>query len=250
MSTFDGRAMYKEIIKVTKAFDAKFCIGKGGFGAIYKARLTSGNIVAVKKLLPVRDGEIQQKKELLNEIRALIEIHHQNIRAYEHIGMIFCLFEELAYTMKITDKCDDFSFAVLAIEVIKRRHPGEIISTLSTSFVEEDLLLKDLPLSTSFVEEDLLLKDLLDTRLLPPTLEVENQLVLIIKLAIAYLRANPDSRPTMLMVSQGFLEPSTFLEVKQVFESYGLFNLLNLGLLKETADLRECNAMSTTGTFN
>ena len=33
--------------------------------------------------------------------------------------------------------------------------------------------------------------------------------------------------------------------VKQVFESYGLFNLLNLGLLKETVDLRDRNAMST-----
>ena len=46
-----------------------------------------------------------------------------------------------------------------------------------------------------------------------------------------------------------FLEPSTFLEVKQIFESYGLLNLSNLGSLKETTGLRECNAMSTTRTF-
>ena len=79
ISTFDGRELYKEIIKAIEDFDAKFCIGRGGFGVVYKTKLTSRNIVAEKKLLPLCDGEHQQQKELLNEIRALTKICHRNI---------------------------------------------------------------------------------------------------------------------------------------------------------------------------
>ena len=76
IETFDGRAMYKEIIEATHGFDAMFCIGKGGHGTVYKANQPSGNIVAVKKLQSLGDGEIAQQKEFFNEIRALIEIQH------------------------------------------------------------------------------------------------------------------------------------------------------------------------------
>ncbi|KAB1216714.1 hypothetical protein CJ030_MR4G023695 [Morella rubra] len=79
VSTFDGRTLYKEVIKATESFDARYCIGQGGHGSVYKAELSSGHIVAVKKLHARHEGEIRLQKEFLSEIRTLTETRHRNI---------------------------------------------------------------------------------------------------------------------------------------------------------------------------
>ncbi|XP_034673901.1 MDIS1-interacting receptor like kinase 2-like [Vitis riparia] len=93
---------------------------------------------------------------------------------------------ELAYTMKVTEKCDVYSFGVLALEVMRGRHPGDLISSLSASPGKDNVVLKDV----------------LDPRLPPPTLRDEAEVKSVIQLATACLNGSPQSRPTMQMVSQ------------------------------------------------
>ncbi|XP_058068249.1 probable leucine-rich repeat receptor-like protein kinase At1g35710 [Magnolia sinica] len=92
---------------------------------------------------------------------------------------------ELAYTMRVTEKCDVYSFGVVALEVMMGRHPGELISSL-----------------TSPNRQDKLLKDTLDQRLLDPMVEVEQEVAFTVSMALACIRSNPDSRPTMHHVAQ------------------------------------------------
>ncbi|TQD95176.1 hypothetical protein C1H46_019199 [Malus baccata] len=285
ISLFDGKKLYWEIIRATNGFDSMFCIGKGGSGSVYKAKLPSGSIVAVKKLHQKLDGEETSQKEFHNEISALINIRHRNIvklcgfcsnsqhsfLVYEYLekgslasilskedeakeldwsrrvrivkgvahalsylhhdcvppivhrdlsssnilldydyepcvsdfgtakllnpdssnwsslaGTYGYVAPELAYTRKVTEKCDVYSFGVLALEVITGKRLGDLISSSSSPSACENKLLKDV----------------LDQRLPPPTLEVEDELTTIARVAITCRDSRQQSRPTMHMVSQ------------------------------------------------
>ncbi|KAF5186763.1 Mdis1-interacting receptor like kinase 2-like, partial [Thalictrum thalictroides] len=93
----------------------------------------------------------------------------------------------LAYTMRLTEKCDVYSFGVLAIEVIMGNHPGEFITSLASSSLSDGT--------------NVLLIDTLDKRLELPIMEILKELVLVTKLAFACLKTHPESRPTMESVS-------------------------------------------------
>ncbi|KAF3435015.1 hypothetical protein FNV43_RR22102 [Rhamnella rubrinervis] len=45
--SYDGKLVYEDIREATENFDAKYCIGVGGTGSVYKAKLSTGQIVAV-----------------------------------------------------------------------------------------------------------------------------------------------------------------------------------------------------------
>ena len=100
-------------------------------------------------------------------------------------------YAERAYTMIITEKCDVYSFGVLALETLMGKHPGEFISSLSSS---------------SANWRDIMLSDALDPRLSPPRNQVvAADIVVAATLALACLDLKPKSRPTMKYVSQVFL---------------------------------------------
>ncbi|XP_043694467.1 MDIS1-interacting receptor like kinase 2-like [Telopea speciosissima] len=78
--SYDGRIVHENIIEATENFDDKHCVGKGGYGSVYKATLSIDQVVAVKKFHPLQeDAEMVNKKHFTNEIRALTEIRHRNI---------------------------------------------------------------------------------------------------------------------------------------------------------------------------
>ncbi|KAF8020513.1 hypothetical protein BT93_G1051 [Corymbia citriodora subsp. variegata] len=76
---FNGCILYESIIAATKEFDAKYCIGVGGHGSVYKVQLQTGETVAVKKFKEVVEVKISSRKAFEREIHALTEARHRNI---------------------------------------------------------------------------------------------------------------------------------------------------------------------------
>ncbi|XP_048139165.1 MDIS1-interacting receptor like kinase 2-like isoform X2 [Rhodamnia argentea] len=95
---------------------------------------------------------------------------------------------ELAYSSIATEKCDVYSFGVVALETIMGKHPGDHVSRECSSSAQTELMM---------------LKDVLDQRLSPSGVGLQDAqgVVLIAKLAFECLQADPKLRPTMRQVS-------------------------------------------------
>ncbi|CAH1416171.1 unnamed protein product [Lactuca virosa] len=97
ISSSDGRVVYDEVLKATNDFDDAHCIGTGGYGIVYKAKLQPNNVVAVKKLHS-SSGKVD-RKGFLNEVRALTNISHRNIVKlygyFSHARHSFLIYEYL-----------------------------------------------------------------------------------------------------------------------------------------------------------
>ncbi|KAG6643054.1 MDIS1-interacting receptor like kinase 2-like [Carya illinoinensis] len=104
------------------------------------------------------------------------------------VGTYGYIAPEFAYTMTVTEKCDVYSFGVVALEVLMGRHPGELLSSLSSSS-----------------SQNMMLNEILDQRLPPPNRLIGQDILLVATIAFACLHTQPKSRTTMKCVSQEFL---------------------------------------------
>ncbi|MQM15916.1 hypothetical protein Taro_048869 [Colocasia esculenta] len=72
---------FSDIVNATDNFSDAYCIGRGGCGNVFRAKLPTGYLVAVKCLHISDSGNLPEVvcKSFENEIRALTDVRHQNI---------------------------------------------------------------------------------------------------------------------------------------------------------------------------
>ncbi|KAJ3698997.1 hypothetical protein LUZ61_002702 [Rhynchospora tenuis] len=66
-----------QIYKITQNFSKDHMIGEGGFGSVYKAELSNGQIVAIKRAKKEKFGAL--RSEFRNEVALLTQIEHKNL---------------------------------------------------------------------------------------------------------------------------------------------------------------------------
>lgn len=93
--------------------------------------------------LPIVHRDISSKNILLDtEYEARIsDFGNAKILDYESsnwtavVGTIGYIAPELAYTLKVTETCDVYSFGVLALEVIKGKYPTNLVGSALSSAI-------------------------------------------------------------------------------------------------------------------
>ena len=67
------RYSFSQIRKMAKGF--KYKLGEGGYGSVYKGKLQSGHLVAIKML-----GKSKANgQDFINEVATIGRIHHKNV---------------------------------------------------------------------------------------------------------------------------------------------------------------------------
>ncbi|XP_063938953.1 cysteine-rich receptor-like protein kinase 43 isoform X2 [Daucus carota subsp. sativus] len=99
---------FETLVSATKDFHPDRKLGQGGFGPVFKGKLSDGREIAVKKL---SQNSGQGKKEFMNEAKLLSRVQHRNVVSL--LG--YCSHEEeklLVYEYVANESLDKFLFSV------------------------------------------------------------------------------------------------------------------------------------------
>ncbi|KAM0029566.1 putative protein kinase RLK-Pelle-LRR-XI-1 family [Helianthus debilis subsp. tardiflorus] len=119
---YDGTIAYEDFITATDDFDLKYCIGTGGYGSVYEAKLPNGKTFALKKLHHFKAEQPAFNQSFKNEVQVLTNLRHKNIvRLYGFCLHNKCSFLVYEYMEKGSLFCA-LSHSELAVQVdwIKR----------------------------------------------------------------------------------------------------------------------------------
>ncbi|CAL5417639.1 unnamed protein product [Camellia sinensis] len=137
--SYDGKMVYESIIEATENFSTKYCVGKGGCGTVYKANLTTGEVVAVKKLHISSDGDLANLKGYTSEISTLTKIRHRNI-------------------VELYGYCSHQRHSFLVYEFLEGGSLGKILSTedhvLYFDWIKRVNVVKDVANALSYMHHD------------------------------------------------------------------------------------------------
>ncbi|GKD05430.1 kinase RLK-Pelle-LRR-XI-1 family protein [Tanacetum coccineum] len=114
---YDGTIAYEDFISATEDFNLKYCIGTGGYGSVYEAKLPSGKIFALKKLHRFEAKQPAFDQSFKNEVHVLTNLRHKNIvklygfclhnkcnfLVYEYMekGSLFCALNDDELAVKV-----------------------------------------------------------------------------------------------------------------------------------------------------
>ncbi|XP_064966429.1 MDIS1-interacting receptor like kinase 2-like [Musa acuminata AAA Group] len=188
---FDGRDVYKDIIEATEDFDAKYCIGSGAYGSVYRAELESGELLAVKKIhLPDTEGTCDEQP-FQTEIQTLTQIRHRNI-------------------VKLYGFCSSPRRKFLVYEYMERGSLGSVLRSETAAeldWVKRVSIVKDVACALSYMHHDctppIVHRDITSNNIL---LDSEFK-ACVSDFGIARLLKPDSSNWTMLAGTRGYLAP-------------------------------------------
>ncbi|KAM7278648.1 hypothetical protein ACFE04_005782 [Oxalis oulophora] len=211
------RFSLRELQVATDSFSNKNILGRGGFGKVYKGRLTDGSLVAVKRLKEERTpgGELQFQTEVemismavhrnLLRLRGFCMTPTERLLVYPYMAngsVASCLRErppnqepldwptppEYLSTGKSSEKTDVFGYGIMLLELIT----GQRAFDLARLANDDDVMLLD------WVKG--LLKEKKLEMLVDPDLQknyIEAEVEQLIQVALLCTQGSPMDRPKM-----------------------------------------------------